>query len=65
MIEKYGSGIGRIINYFKEVYSPLPTFENHSSGFLVTAYAANNERSLENVTENVTEKRRQKIIKLE
>ncbi len=63
-IEKYGPGIGRIINYFKEVNSPLPTFENHSSGFLVSAYATSNEDSFGNVTENVTEKRRQKIIKL-
>jgi ATP-dependent DNA helicase RecG len=54
-IKKYGSGIGRIINYFKEANSPLPTFENHSSGFLVTAFAANNEDSLGNVTENVIE----------
>src|SRR5690606_36386391 len=38
-IEKYGSGIGRIINYFKEANLPLPIFENHSSGFLVTVFA--------------------------
>ena len=56
-IKKYGSSIGRIINYFKEINSPLPTFENHSSGFLVTAFAANNEDLTGDVTENVTENR--------
>lgn len=38
-IEKYGSGIGRIINYFNKASLPLPTFENHSGGFLVTVFA--------------------------
>ena len=59
-IEKYGSGIGRIINYFKEANLPLPTFrltqgsafENHSGGFLVTVFAPDNKRLSENVTEN-------------
>jgi ATP-dependent DNA helicase RecG len=59
-IEKYGSGIGRIINYFKEANLPLPTFrltqgsafENHSGGFLVTVFAPDNKKLSENVTEN-------------
>jgi len=38
-IEKYGSGIGRIINYFKEAKLPAPQFESHSGGFLVTVFA--------------------------
>ena len=63
-IEKYGSGIGRIINYFKEANLHLPTFENHSGGFLVTVFARNKEETKENVTENVTEKRRQYILQL-
>jgi ATP-dependent DNA helicase RecG len=49
-IEKYGSG--RIINYFKEANLPLPAFENHSGGFLVTVFAPDNKRLSENVTEN-------------
>jgi len=55
LIEKYGSGIGRIINYFKEANLPKPTFENHSGGFLVTVYASANEKLKENVVENVVE----------
>jgi ATP-dependent DNA helicase RecG len=55
LIEKYGSGIGRIINYFKESNLPLPKFENHSGGFLVTVYAPDKDQSKENVTENVTQ----------
>jgi predicted HTH transcriptional regulator len=38
LIEKYGSGIGRIIKYFKEDNLPLPTFENISDGFQVTVF---------------------------
>jgi len=53
--EKYGSGIGRIINYFKETQLPLPSFENHSGGFLVTVYASFQNDSSEKVVENLTE----------
>jgi len=38
-IEKYGSGIRRIINQFKEAGSPLPEFRNISEGFQVTVYS--------------------------
>jgi len=55
-IEKYGSGIGRIINYFKEANLPLPTFENHSGGFLVTVFARDKREQREKVGEKVGEK---------
>lgn len=58
LIEKYGSGIQRIINYFKEADLPLPVFQNQSNGFLVTVFV----KGKENVTENVTEKRLELII---
>jgi ATP-dependent DNA helicase RecG len=38
LIEKYGSGIGRIINYFKEENLPSPEFRLQSGGFLVTVF---------------------------
>lgn len=60
LIEKYGSGIGRIINYFKEENLPLPEFKLQGEGFLVTVYAAVNTY----VVENVVEKRSQEILKL-
>ena len=63
-IEKYGSGIGRIINYFKEENLPLPEFKLQGEGFLVTVYAAVNTYVVENVVENVVEKRSQEILKL-
>ena len=47
-IEKYGSGIGRIINHFKEASLPVPTFQNQSNGFLVTIYAKEIITKLEN-----------------
>ena len=43
LIEKYGSGIGRIVGYFKEENLPLPKFENISDGFQVTVYPADME----------------------
>lgn len=36
LIEKYGSGIQRIINYFKEEQLPTPELQNISDGFMVT-----------------------------
>jgi len=39
LIEKYGSGIQRIINYFKEDQLPVPKFQNISDGFMVTVYS--------------------------
>lgn len=62
LIEKYGSGIQRIINYFKEADLPLPVFQNQSNGFLVTVFVKGKENVTESVTENVTEKRLELII---
>jgi ATP-dependent DNA helicase RecG len=50
LIEKYGSGIKRIIGYFREENLPLPEFKNISGGFLVTVFSA--ERT-ENVIERI------------
>ena len=38
LIEKYGSGIGRVRDHFKAEGLPEPDFENISEGFQVTAY---------------------------
>ena len=56
LIEKYGSGVQRIINFFKKVQLPVPEFRNISDGFMVTVF--------ENVTENVTEKRVAALLKM-
>lgn len=68
LIEKYGSGIRRIINYFIEAGLPKPTFQNQSSGFLVTVFgkkAGNVTKNVtENVTKNVTENRIDQIIEI-
>jgi len=40
LIEKYGSGIRRIIDYFRRANLPQPGFRNISDGFMVTAFAA-------------------------
>ncbi|MDR1385735.1 MAG: putative DNA binding domain-containing protein [Planctomycetaceae bacterium] len=46
IIEKYGSGIHRIINYFKEENLPLPEFKNISVGFQVTVFAVELSESI-------------------
>ncbi len=38
MIEKYGSGVHRIISLFSEMGLPMPGFQNQGIGFLVTAF---------------------------
>jgi ATP-dependent DNA helicase RecG len=61
LIEKYGSGIGRICDYFKEGGLPMPEFENISEGFMVTAYGDEffNEtevlQDVKPITENIGE----------
>lgn len=43
LIEKYGSGIRRIVEYFKEAQLPRPEFRNISDGFMVTVFATNKD----------------------
>lgn len=38
LIEKYGSGIRRIVDYFKAENLPVPEFRNISEGFMVTIF---------------------------
>jgi ATP-dependent DNA helicase RecG len=61
LIEKYGSGIQRIVNHFKEAGLAAPQFTNISDGFMVTVFSKN---VIENVTENVTENRKVLIIEM-
>ena len=44
-MEKYGSGIGRIIQGFKDYGLPEPKFQEISDGFMVTVYAASAEQA--------------------
>ncbi|MCK9311810.1 MAG: putative DNA binding domain-containing protein, partial [Bacteroidales bacterium] len=43
IIEKYGSGISRIVNLIKSANLPLPIFKNISEGFMVTIFASDLE----------------------
>ena len=43
LIEKYGSGIRRILNAFKTYGLPAPRFEETSGGFMVTVYKKTRE----------------------
>jgi len=56
LIEKYGSGIRRIMGYFQEEGRPLPEFRNISDGFQVTIFSEmvveGSDRVLEKVLEN-------------
>jgi ATP-dependent DNA helicase RecG len=53
-IERYGTGIRKIKDYFLNYGSPEPIFENFQHGFRVIAYTLQ-RRTAENVTDNVTE----------
>jgi ATP-dependent DNA helicase RecG len=55
LIEKYGSGIGRVRDYFKEERSPDPAFENISEGFQVTVFGNEFFYETENDRERVSE----------
>ena len=55
LIEKYGSGIRRILNYFKEDDLPVPEFRNISDGFMVTIFGKKIESVVEKVVEKVVE----------
>jgi ATP-dependent DNA helicase RecG len=62
LIKKYGSGIQRIIKYFKEAQLPIPKFRNISEGFMVTAFAEKSKVG-DKVTDKVTDNQ-MKIINL-
>ena len=74
IIEKYGSGIQRIINYFEKANLPRPVFENISDGFQVVVFDGYDEKGAEkgyvvenvpeNVPENVLENRENLIVEL-
>ncbi|GHT49345.1 hypothetical protein AGMMS49982_02640 [Bacteroidia bacterium] len=56
LIEKYGSGIGRIINYFEAENLPAPEFKNISGGFQVTVFAPAEEEEDTKESTDVVEK---------
>ena len=62
IIEKYGSGIQRIINYFEEANLPRPVFENISDGFQVVVFDGYDEKGTEKGTEKLSENQ-QAILK--
>jgi ATP-dependent DNA helicase RecG len=47
LIEKYGSGIKRIIGYFREANLPTPKFENSADGFMVTVFCIDGIETVE------------------
>ena len=64
LIEKYGSGIRRIIDYFKDENRRLPQFTNISDGFMVTVFVDDNKaKSMKKYTEKGTEKGTEKLTK--
>ncbi|TZF86443.1 winged helix-turn-helix transcriptional regulator (plasmid) [Pedobacter sp. BS3] len=58
IIEKYGSGIKRIIDYFAGARLPMPEFRNISDGFMVTVsdgYPETVEETVEKTVEETVE----------
>ncbi len=65
LVEKYGSGIGRIVQGFKEYGLPAPKFQEISDGFMVTVYAASaGQKSHDEISVKSSQKSSQKIIEL-
>ena len=60
LIEKYGSGIRRIVDYFKSENLPIPEFRNISDGFMVTIFGKEVNDDTDKVTDKVTDN--QKLI---
>lgn len=58
LVEKYGSGIRRIVEGFAEYGLPTPRFQEISDGFMVTVYRA------DTATQKTTQKTTQKILDL-
>jgi len=56
LIEKYGSGIQRIVNYFKAENLPVPEFKNISDGFMVTVFMGS-EKLPENYQKMISRKK--------
>ncbi|GAB1453586.1 hypothetical protein MASR2M47_36420 [Draconibacterium sp.] len=52
LIEKYGSGIQRIVKYFSESDLQSPEFRNISEGFKVTVFIAEQIKVTDKVTDN-------------
>ena len=52
LIEKYGSGIQRILKYFSEAQLPDPDFRNISEGFMVTIFIGESSKVTDKVTDN-------------
>ncbi len=58
LIEKYGSGIQRVINSFNEAHMTAPEFKNISNGFMVTVFSDLASKVGEKVDEKLTENQR-------
>jgi ATP-dependent DNA helicase RecG len=61
VIEKYGSGISRIVNYCKTGNYPIAEFKNISDGFMVTFFSPQTETIEEKVVKKVVEKVVEKV----
>ncbi|MBI5756855.1 MAG: AAA family ATPase [Nitrospirae bacterium] len=63
LIERYGSGINRILNAFKAYGLPPPEFKEITPGFMVTVYKAVSKVTPQ-VTEQVTEQVAEQVARL-
>lgn len=62
IIEKYGSGISRIIAYCLDAGLPSPDFRNISDGFMVTVFDQPKATEVKNVPKNVPKNRMSVIV---
>ena len=71
-IEKYGSGVTRVIGLFQEAGLPVPRIEEIGCGIRVTVWKTvdrdtekDTEKDTENITENITENQRKILSAIE
>ncbi len=55
LIEKYGSGIRRVVDYFKYENLPMPEFKNFSGGFKVVVFAKSKKEKTVEENSNIEE----------
>jgi len=63
VIEKYGSGIKRIVSAFKNEGLQIPVFENFQHGFMVTVFLKEIIHGTD-VTDNVTDSRLEGVLEM-
>ncbi len=64
MIERYGSGIGRMNDACRDAELSIPTITNNSGGFMLTFEREASEKASEKTSERMSERTSERIVAL-